>query len=148
MGVVRGLLSGEQGGLEHAYKENLQKTHRIVFNRLITITNAPIRRFKTYLEEKGEYDTYLSTLKMNFNPAVVASIMCKGFLSISYDGFLYDCDFNQALGWKLTDGKGNPLTLGSITGQRLKGMDILVGEHCLSCTAGFGSSCRGALATG
>ena len=138
-------LPPQQGVLEEEYKNVLAKDYDITFNRLITITNVPINRFRSTLEARGEYTTYLTRLKDNFNPQVIGSLMCKTFLSAGYDGKLYDCDFNQALGWELKDEKGEPLTIGKLLIGSLTGREIMVGEHCFSCTAGAGSSCRGAL---
>lgn len=138
-------LPAGQEELERAYRLNLSRDYAINFNRLITLTNVPIKRFKNQLELSSRYDAYLKLLKENFNPDTVTHIMCRNFLSVGYDGLLYDCDFNQALGWALKDGKGNLLTINSLTPDDLKDREIMMGEHCLSCTAGFGSSCQGAL---
>lgn len=138
-------LPAGQEELEKAYRLNLSGDYAISFNRLITLTNVPIKRFKNQLESSSGYDAYLRLLKDNFNPDTVTHIMCRNFLSVGYDGLLYDCDFNQALGWALKDAKGNFLTMRSLTLDDLKEKEIIVGEHCLSCTAGFGSSCQGAL---
>lgn len=135
----------DQKSLEAEYRRNLKKDFDINFNNLVTITNVPIKRFKTYLEREGKYEKYLHTLKQSFNRDCLPNIMCRSFLSAGYDGRLYDCDFNQALGWALKNNKGEYLTIGGLDIKALEGRDILVGEHCLSCTAGYGSSCKGAL---
>lgn len=140
-------LPASQEELESAYRLNLSRDYAINFNRLITLTNVPIKRFKSQLELNSEYGAYLKLLEDNFNPDTVTHIMCRNFLSVGYDGLLYDCDFNQALGWALKDGKGNFLTINSVTLDDLKEREIMAGEHCLSCTAGFGSSCQGALSS-
>lgn len=138
-------LPPQQDTLEKEYKHHLKKNYGVDFNRLVTITNVPIKRFKKYLNTQGEYNKYLKLLKDNFNPGVVGNIMCREFLSIGYDGKLYDCDFNQSLCWTLKDEKENFLTIDKIDSKDLEGKDIMVGEHCLSCTAGYGSSCQGEL---
>ena len=138
-------LPPQQEDLEKEYKKCLGGNYGIKFNHLFTITNAPIKRFKNYLESEGKYAMYLDILKDNFNPHIVENIMCRAFLSIGYDGKLYDCDFNQALGWTLKDDQGNILKVGEVTLKDLEKRNIMVGEHCLSCTAGYGSSCHGAL---
>jgi radical SAM/Cys-rich protein len=131
--------------LEKVYKSHLRGKYGVNFNKLITIINAPIKRFKDYLDLNGEYNKYLNLLKNNFNADVVGNIMCREFLSVGFDGRLYDCDFNQSLAWALKDENGNFLTIDKINAEHLEGRDIMVGEHCLSCTAGYGSSCKGAL---
>ncbi len=138
-------LPPQQERLEKEYRLNLEKGYGISFNRLFTITNVPIRRFKNQLDSTGEYDSYVELLKDNFNPDTVGNLMCKNFLSVGYDGRLYDCDFNQALGWALKDEKGNILTIENVSAESFSEREIMVGEHCLSCTAGSGSSCQGAL---
>jgi radical SAM/Cys-rich protein len=141
-------LPPKQDELEAEYKRILNKEHGVDFNRLITITNVPIKRFKSYLESQGEYDRYMDLLKNSFNPAVVDNLMCRAFLSVGYNGLIYDCDFNQALGLPLRDDRGNPLTLDDVDALSLQEKEVIVGEHCLACTAGYGSSCQGVLADG
>lgn len=138
-------LPQHQTVLQKAYSEQLKKNYNIKFNRLVTITNVPINRFKEYLNARGEYRSYIALLKQNFNPDVVCEIMCRKFLSIGYDGKVYDCDFNQSLGWMLKDILGNSLTIDKLNIEQLEKRDIQIGEHCLSCTAGYGSSCQGSL---
>lgn len=130
-------LAQDQDRLEADYKGVLGGDYGITFNRLIAITNVPVNRFRDYLGDKG-YTSYVNLLKDNFNPRTAENLMCRTLLSIGWDGSIYDCDFNQALGLALKD-----LTIDNIDG--LEGRDIILGEHCLGCTAGFGSSCQGAL---
>jgi radical SAM/Cys-rich protein len=141
-------LPPRQDELEVEYRRVLNKEYGVDFNRLITITNVPINRFKTYLESRGEYDRYMDLLKNSFNPLVVENLMCRAFLSVGYDGLLYDCDFNQALDLPLKDDQGSLLTLDDVDAHSLLGRGVIVGEHCLACTAGYGSSCQGVLADG
>jgi radical SAM/Cys-rich protein len=143
---IGAFLPPKQEELEKDYKQILRKTYGIDFNGLITITNVPIKRFKDYLESSGEYEKYLELLKNNFNPLTINSLMCRMFLSVGFDGKLYDCDFNQALCLVLKNEEGDILTIDKISAKDLDGRDIILGEHCLACTAGYGSSCQGALA--
>jgi radical SAM/Cys-rich protein len=133
--------------LERDYKRILGKEYGIVFNRLLTITNSPIGRFASWLEKTRQYGSYCALLKKAFNPATLSRVMCKEMISLSWDGFFYDCDFNQALGYALGDGR--PLRLGELPAhqiaQLLLGRSIMTGIHCFACTAGAGSSCQGAL---
>ncbi|MBI5624350.1 MAG: arsenosugar biosynthesis radical SAM protein ArsS [Elusimicrobia bacterium] len=140
-----GSLPAPGTGLEKDYREVLRKEHGIEFNRLLTIANVPIKKFKSYLESCGDRGEYARLLEANFNPRTLDSLMCRTFLSVGYDGRLYDCDFNLALGYALKDETGKDLLIGGLRLSRLEGRDILTGEHCLACTAGSGSSCQGAL---
>jgi radical SAM/Cys-rich protein len=138
-------LPPEQDGLEKDYKTHLRKNYGIEFNRLITINNVPINRFKSYLDSRGEYQNYLKLLKDNYNPLAEEKIMCRELLSIGFDGRLYDCDFNQALGLALKGTNGGLLSIGKINIKSLEDREILFDQHCLSCVAGRGSSCQGEL---
>ena len=133
-----------QHELEPAYKKELLDKYCVVFNNLLTITNVAIKRFKSALESSGEYGNYISLLEENFNCTVVESLMCRTFLSVGYDGKLYDCDFNQALGWSIKQ-DGKELTISNISLEQLEGQQVQVGTHCLACTAGSGSSCSGTI---
>jgi radical SAM/Cys-rich protein len=136
-----------QEQLEKDYKRILGEQYGIVFNHLLTITNTPIGRFASVLQQRNEYDSYCTLLEGAFNPATLNRVMCTELVSISWDGFLYDCDFNQALGYAL--GNGRPLRLGELPAReivlQLLGRKVIVGPHCFACTAGAGSSCQGAL---
>ncbi|MFQ5513472.1 MAG: arsenosugar biosynthesis radical SAM (seleno)protein ArsS [Myxococcota bacterium] len=132
-----------QAELEARYREELTRLFGIRFNRLYTITNMPIRRFADWLRRRGEYESYGAELVRGFNRAAVPQLMCRSLISVGYEGQLYDCDFNQALGLGPPDGAK---TIWDI--ERLDGLDgsrIATGSHCFGCTAGSGSSCRGAL---
>lgn len=139
-------LPGDQGRLERDYKKVLQDDYGVVFNHLLTITNTPINRFRQYLEMNGTLDDYMNLLVENFNRDVAGNIMCRDLLSVSWDGTLYDCDFNQALGLAIKDDKSYALNITDISAGDLSGREIIFKDHCFSCTAGSGSSCRGALA--
>jgi radical SAM/Cys-rich protein len=136
-----------QAELETDYKHFLKKHHGVTFNRLIALTNVPVNRFKNYLKNNGEYEKYIYLLEKKFNAVVLENIMCRNLLSVGWDGRLYDCDFNQAMGLALKDGKEEDITIGTIDLNGLRGGEIYFNEHCLSCTAGSGSSCQGALRT-
>lgn len=138
-------LPAPQERLERDYKHALKKDHDVTFNNLLTITNAPINRFKEYLDANNEYNRYIDLLENNFNEDVVENIMCRVLLSVGWDGRLYDCDFNQAKGMAVRDEKGHELNIRDITPDSLAGKDILFDDHCFSCTAGSGSSCQGIL---
>jgi radical SAM/Cys-rich protein len=138
-------LPPDQTELEEVYRNELKRRHGLVFNRLITLTNMPINRFRRVLERTGGYETYLELLAEHYNPRLVELAMCRSLLSVGYDGSLYDCDFNLALGMGLTGDRGQRLTLQNVSAGDLCGREIRVGEHCLGCLAGAGSSCFGAL---
>jgi radical SAM/Cys-rich protein len=138
-------LPGDQAELERDYKKVLSETYGVVFNRLITITNAPINRFAEYLKASGDFDAYMKLLIDNFNRDVVGNIMCRTLLSIGWDGILYDCDFNQALGLAMRDASGKIMEMASLRSADLEEKEILLQDHCYCCTAGAGSSCGGAL---
>jgi radical SAM/Cys-rich protein len=131
-----------QAQLEQDYRRELGALG-IRFDRLFTITNMPIKRFARDLARRGESERYLSLLVNHFNPATVDALMCRTTLSVAFDGRLYDCDFNQALGLPMT---GRHATLFDLDDPgALAGDAIATGEHCFGCTAGAGSSCGGAL---
>ncbi len=132
-----------QGKLESDYKERLLEDFGIVFNRLYTITNMPITRYAKYLKAFGQLESYEKLLFESFNPATLDGLMCRNTLSVSWDGKLYDCDFNQMLGMQMRNGK--PLTIFDAKVESLNQFSILTADHCFSCTAGCGSSCQGAL---
>ncbi len=138
-------LPGDQLGLENDYKKQLSENHGIFFNRLYTITNAPLGRFEKYLKSNGEYEKYMDLLVSGFNKEVAENIMCRGLLSVGYDGKVYDCDFNQALGLSLRDKKGVSLNISGLSLGELKDKEIIFANHCYCCTAGAGSSCCGTL---
>ncbi len=137
-----------QAQLEADYKRELGTRFGIRFNHLYTLTNMPIARFAHTLRREGQFDAYLELLATAFNPVTLDSLMCRNLISISWDGFFYDCDFNQMLDLRLDNGQ--PMRLGEQSSAELVRLlaqrDILVGSHCYGCTAGAGSSCGGALA--
>ncbi|MEC8474053.1 MAG: arsenosugar biosynthesis radical SAM (seleno)protein ArsS [Planctomycetota bacterium] len=139
-------LPPDQATLQRAYQEELLKRYDIVFNQLLTITNLPVKRFAKFLDKRGQLEDYFQLLEQNFNPRAAQQVMCKSLISISWDGKLYDCDFNQMLG--LSSQGAVPPTIWEIDKlENLVGASICVADHCYACTAGAGSSCGGAIAT-
>lgn len=138
-------LAPAQYQLEKEYKRVLRDNYNIEFDHLLTITNVAINKFKAYLESSNEFEKYADVLESNFNPATLDNLMCRTFLSVGYDGKIYDCDFNLALDLALKGEKGNFITIDKLNPSDLQEKEILTGEHCFSCTAGSGSSCQGAL---
>lgn len=134
-----------QEALERDYKRILNAQFGIVFNRLYCLTNMPITRFEKFLKLRGEYDPYINLLESSFNPKTLEWVMCRDLLSVGWEGFLYDCDFNQMLDIPLLNQNGKPLRIEDISADSLEGEPIMVGNHCYGCTAGSGSSCGGSL---
>jgi radical SAM/Cys-rich protein len=141
-------LPPRQEQLETQYREELGRNFTIVFHRLLTITNMPINRFARQLERWGKFSEYMGLLVNHFNPATVETLMCRGLVSISWDGRLFDCDFNQMLELPILDRRTHAaLSIWHIDDLgALGGASIATGSHCFGCTAGAGSSCGGALA--
>ncbi|HEX4887957.1 MAG TPA: arsenosugar biosynthesis radical SAM (seleno)protein ArsS [Luteibaculaceae bacterium] len=133
-------LPADQAALEAQYKEALLKDFGIVFNALFAITNLPVSRFLDYLLVSGNYGSYMEKLVNAFNPVAAQSVMCRGTLSVGWDGYIYDCDFNQMLDLKLKE--SNHVSQFSM--DKLRHREIILNEHCYGCTAGSGSSCGGA----
>jgi radical SAM/Cys-rich protein len=135
-------LPGSQAALEADYERELGALG-IAFDRLLTLTNMPIKRFARELARSGKHAEYMALLVNHFNAATLPALMCRTTLSVAWDGALYDCDFNQALGLRLR----GPRTLFELDDVgELRGLAIATGPHCFGCTAGAGSSCGGALA--
>ncbi len=137
-------LPGGQAGLEREFKSQLKRRFDIEFNRLFAITNMPISRYLEYLLESGNYETYMAELVNAFNPAAVSNVMCRNTISISWDGFMYDCDFNQMLNLRVALPQADHIS--QFDYDRLLQRNIVVNQHCYGCTAGAGSSCGGELA--
>ncbi len=135
-----------QAALEKDYRKKLGDELGITFDRLITITNMPIKRFGSMLLSKNHFDDYLNTLKEAYQAKNLDNVMCKNLISIDWQGFIYDCDFNQMLAMPIENQQQKPLHITDINNYHLKGMEIKIAEHCYGCTAGQGSSCSGALA--
>jgi radical SAM/Cys-rich protein len=135
-------LPGSQKEIEKEFKDALYKEHGIVFNNLFTITNMPISRFLEFLINSENLIPYMEKLVESFNPAAVPEMMCRSTISVSWDGYLYDCDFNQMLDLKV-DSPGHQ-HISAFDEHALQNRNITFLQHCYGCTAGSGSSCGGA----
>ena len=133
-------LPAGQETLQAEFKRQLKRKYDIVFNNLFAITNLPISRFLDYLISSGNYEEYMQALVEAFNPSTVTGLMCRNTISVSWDGYLYDCEFNQMLDLKVA-AKGQHLDTFDI--EELKNRSIVLNQHCYGCTAGAGSSCGG-----
>jgi len=133
-------LPGDQASLEAEFKRQLKRRYDIDFNSLFAITNLPISRFLDYLLESGNYESYMTELVGAFNPDTVEGLMCRNTLSVSWDGYIYDCDFNQMLDLKVA---ATSQHIDDFEMEALNGRDIVLNQHCYGCTAGAGSSCGG-----
>lgn len=136
-------LPPDQVALQAAYKRELFERFGIVFNQLFVMTNMPIQRFGSTLISRGQFNDYMLLLKESYSAANAAGVMCRNLVSVDWQGYLYDCDFNQQLGLALP-GEGRP-HLRDLLQTGLQGNLIRVADHCYGCTAGQGSSCGGAL---
>ncbi len=135
-----------QEDLEAEYKRNLREHFGVRFDRLLTISNMPVGRFAADLMRAGKYDAYMSLLVNHFNRGTAPAVMCRSLVSVSWDGTLYDCDFNQMLACSLRKNGRKTTTIWDIERlDELDGAEIRTGSHCFGCTAGAGSSCTGAL---
>ena len=141
---VGAFLPAAQNALERDFKRELAAKFGVSFNRLYTITNMPVHRFREDLERRGAYEEYLEKLVNAFNPAAAEGVMCRTLVSVGYDGKVYDCDFNQML--EMQAGSPEPMTVFDFDLDRVLARGIFFGEHCFGCTAGAGSSCGGATA--
>jgi radical SAM/Cys-rich protein len=134
-------LPTSQEALERDFKQSLYKQHQIVFNQLFAITNMPISRYLDYLLRSGNYENYIEKLVNAFNPVAASHVMCRNMISVGWDGYLYDCDFNQMLALKVE--KNHPQHVREFDIETLLTRNIVLGQHCFGCTAGAGSSCGG-----
>jgi len=132
---VGAFLPVSQETAERKFRADLLRKWGIAFNRLHTFANVPLGRFRGWLLQTGNYERYMKTLVMGFNPAAVERLMCRTLLSVSWDGFLYDCDFNLAVGRPLGDRK---VHVSEVHELPPPGAPIAVGEYCYACTAGSG----------
>ena len=142
------VLPPPQAGLEADYRRILGERFGIVFTRLYALANMPIARFGSTLVSKGQLRDYMGKLRAAHRPENVDQVMCRTLVSVDWQGFLYDCDFNQMLGLHLheTGQRHGRLHLDDWLEMDLEGNPIVVADHCYGCTAGQGSSCGGALA--
>jgi radical SAM/Cys-rich protein len=134
-----------QEALEQQYKTHLFEEFGVRFNQLFTLTNMPIQRFGSTLISKGQFNDYMHTLRESYRDENLESVMCRSLISVDWEGYVYDCDFNQMLGLALTREGTHKPRLGDLIGTTLDGNPIVVRDHCFGCTAGQGSSCGGAL---
>ena len=136
-------LPPSQESLEKEFKVSLKKDFGIEFNNLFAITNLPISRYLDYLLQSGNYEKYMEKLIAAFNPSAAANVMCRNTISIGWDGYLYDCDFNQMLELKVDTASKH---IAQFNSEVLNQRNIVLNQHCYGCTAGAGSSCGGAVA--
>jgi len=135
-------LPSDQSALEEDFKTALWEDFGIRFNSLFAITNLPISRFLDYLLASGNYEDYMYSLVEAYNPQAVRNVMCTNTLSIGWDGYLYDCDFNQMLQLPVD----SPVQhISSYEEDLLQDRNIVISQHCYGCTAGAGSSCQGSV---
>jgi len=133
-------LPGDQKAMENDFKKALKDDFNISFHHLFAITNLPISRFLDYLIASDNYEDYMHSLVEAFNPSTVKHVMCKNTISISWDGWLYDCDFNQMLNLKVASQVKH---ISEYNEELLQNRKIIISQHCYGCTAGAGSSCQG-----
>ncbi len=136
-------LPPEQSALESDYRRELGERFGVFFSHLLTITNIPVGRFLSELRSQSRECEYLKLLRESFNPRTVEGLMCRHQISVGWDGSLFDCDFNLALGHTVDHGAPDHISL--FRPSVLEKRRIVTGEHCFGCTAGHGSSCGGAL---
>ena len=141
---VGAYLPPNQVELERDFQREMWQRYQLRFNRLYTITNMPIKRYLDYLRRSGNYERYMEKLIGSFNPTTIAGLMCRNLVSVSWDGKLYDCDFNQMLEMEVDPRVRH--TIADFNHALLAGRPIQTGLHCFGCTAGSGSSCGGSLA--
>ncbi|MCC9137850.1 arsenosugar biosynthesis radical SAM (seleno)protein ArsS [Pontibacter silvestris] len=134
-------LPSGQKSLEAEFKRRLKNGYGIEFNNLFCITNLPISRYLDYLVNSGNYQNYMQKLVDAFNPAAANNVMCRNTLSVGWDGYLYDCDFNQMLELKVE--RDRPQHINQFNIKQLDDRNIVLNQHCYGCTAGAGSSCGG-----
>lgn len=133
-----------QKTLEKEYKQHLSENYDVSFDSLLTITNMPIKRFGSTLISRGEFGSYLQLLESSYQEKNLESVMCKTLLSIDWEGYVYDCDFNQMLGLPFGDTE-KKTHVRDLKMAEIEGNPIAVRDHCFGCTAGNGSSCSGAI---
>ena len=136
-------LPGDQASLEKDFKKALNEDFDIQFHNLFAITNLPISRFLDYLIASENYEDYMYQLVEAYNPSAVQNVMCTNTLSVSWDGYLYDCDFNQMLELPVNSKVKH---ISAYNEELLEGRNIVISQHCYGCTAGAGSSCQGSVA--
>lgn len=139
------VLPPPQQALERDYKQQLLEQYNVSFNQLRTLTNMPIKRFGSTLVSHGQFDDYMSLLKSSHQDSNISSVMCRSLVSVDWQGYLYDCDFNQMLNLPMQIDHRSRLHISELGGLGIEGLPIKIADHCYGCTAGQGSSCGGAL---
>ena len=139
------VLPPDQIGLEAAYKRELATRYGIAFSRLLALANMPIQRFGSQLLSKGQFAPYMDLLKSAHRDENLGAVMCRNLISVDWQGYVYDCDFNQMLKLPLGAGGADRVHLSALLDRELAGARVRVADHCYGCTAGQGSSCGGAL---
>jgi len=138
------VLPPSQDHLERTYKKELLERHGIKFNKLFTLCNMPINRFGSTLISKNQLDDYMKMLVGSHREKNLRDVMCRSLISVDWQGYVYDCDFNQMLNINLNDAE-EKISISDLVGNDIEGNIIAVRDHCYGCTAGQGSSCSGAL---
>ncbi len=138
-------LPPSQEGLEADYKRELRQREGVEFNNLYVLVNMPIKRFGSMLISKGQFEEYMKLLKGSFEASNLQGVMCRSLISVDWQGYVYDCDFNQMLELPLHIHGRSRTHISQVDVIELVGNAIVVGEHCYGCTAGQGCSCSGAL---
>jgi radical SAM/Cys-rich protein len=138
-------LPPSQETLQADYKKHLGETYGVHFNQLFTLTNMPIQRFGSTLISKGQFEDYMQLLRGAFQQSNLNNVMCRNLISVDWQGYVYDCDFNQMLKLPAMISNKPKTHLYDLIGKNLEGKPIVVMDHCYGCTAGQGSSCGGAL---
>jgi radical SAM/Cys-rich protein len=132
---VGAFLPVSQASAERKFRHDLLRKWGVAFNHLYTFANVPLGRFRTWLLRTGNYERYVKTLVETFNPSAIDRLMCRTLLSVSWDGYLYDCDFNLSVGRPNGERKVHVLDVRDLPPP---GDPIAVGEYCYACTAGSG----------
>lgn len=140
---VGAYLPASQLSLEREYRIRLKNSHGVEFNSLYCINNMPVGRYLDFLLASDNYDDYMRTLTDAFNPGAVKDVMCRKTVSVSWQGSLYDCDFNQMLDIPVSREYSGHIAAFDI--KKLMNRPIVLHNHCYGCTAGAGSSCQGSL---
>jgi len=138
-------LPPSQQALEQEYKQKLAEDFNLQFSHLFTLTNMPIMRFGSTLISKGEFKNYIDLLKSSHSIDNLQTVMCRNLISVDWQGYIYDCDFNQMLDMPIKQAQQDKIHISELSLKHLQNLPIQVGEHCYGCTAGSGSSCGGAL---
>ena len=139
-----GFLPPSQVALELDYKARLHRDFGVEFSNLFALANLPVKRFAAYLKQKGELESYYALILANFNEASLENLMCRSLVSVSWEGKLFDCDFNQMENLPISNG-GQAKDIWTIGDFRELNTHIKTASHCFGCTAGQGSSCQGAV---